>query len=222
MGGAAGGDADEPAPGIGLRLQRAAAPDRAGARHPALGAVARLRPGDGGVHGGLGRRRLPVPRRPGADPGVCQRAGGRRRHRHGGDGERARATAAGLRHRVRHRRRRDLHPAAAGREHAGAAAPGAGERLHRQPLPDGRDDRDARLPCLQRSLRLAHHPGRTGDRAGGLRDRGGAARPARRGAAGRAGEQRGGGQRGDTAGRQRWARPSTSSRRRSSSPPRPG
>ena len=33
--------------------------------------------------------------------------------------------------------------------------------------------------------------GRTGDRAGGLRDRGGAARPARRGAAGRAGEQRG-------------------------------
>ncbi len=31
MGGAAGGDADEPAPGIGLRLQRAAAPDRAGA-----------------------------------------------------------------------------------------------------------------------------------------------------------------------------------------------
>ena len=54
--------------------------------------------------------------------------------------------------------------------------------------PDGRHDRDARLPCLQRSLRLAHHPGRTGDRAGGLRDRGGAARPAWRGAAGRAGK----------------------------------
>ncbi len=194
VGGAAGGDADEPAPGIGLRLQRAPAAHRAGAGDPPLGAVARLRPGGGGVHGGFGRRCFPVSRRPRADPGAGERAGGRRRPLDGGDGDRARAIAAGLRHRVRHRRRRDLHPAAAGREHAGAAAPGAGERLHRQPLPYGRDDCDARLPCLQRSLRLAHHPGRAGDRAGGLRDRGGAARAARRSAAGRAG-----GQRGDTA-----------------------
>ena len=126
---------------------------------------------------------------PRADPGAGERAGGRRRHRHSGDGERAFAIAAGLRRRLRHRRRRHLHPAAAGREHAGAAAPGAGERLHRQPLSHGRDDRDARLPCLQRGLRLAHHPGWPRDRAGGLRDRGGAARPPRRGAAGRAREQ---------------------------------
>ena len=173
--------------GIGLLLQRAPAANRAGAGDPALGAVAGLRSGDGGIHGGLGRRRLPLPVGPRADPGAGERAGGRRRHRHSGDGERAFAIAAGLRRRVRHRRRRGLHPAAAGREHAGAAAPGAGERLHRQPLPDGRDDRDACLPCLQRGLRLAHHPGWPGDRAGGLRDRGGAARPPRRGAAGRAG-----------------------------------
>ena len=186
MGGAAGGDADEPAPGIGLRLQRAAAPDRAGAR-PSR--ARRCRSSSAWRRWGSRWARSAPPSctaRPRADPGAGERAGGRRRHRDGGDGERARAIAAGLRRRVRHRRRRGLHPAAAGREHAGAAAPGAGERLHRQPLPDGRHDRDARLPCLQRSLRLAHDARRAGDRAGGLRDRGGAARPARRGAAGRA------------------------------------
>ena len=216
MGGAAGDDADEPAAGIGLCLQRAAAADRAGARHPALGAVAGLRPGDGGLHRRLGRRRLPVSRSPRAHPGAAERAGGRRRHRDGGHGERARAVAGGLRHRVRHRRRRGLHPAAAEREHAGAAAPGAGERLHRQPLSHGRDDRDARLPCLQRDLRLAHHARRTGDRAGGLRNRGGAARPPQRRAAGRAEK------RARRHGQERLASPSSSSRRRSSSPSRPG
>ena len=190
VGGAAGGDADEPAPGIGLRLQCAAAPDRAGAGHPALGAVARLRPVYGGLHGGLGRRRLSLSCSPGAGPGAGERAVRRRWHRSGGDGERARAIAAGLRHRVRHRRRRGLHPAAAGRKHAGAAAPGAGERLHRQPLPDGRHGRDAPLPCLQRGLRLAHDAGGARGRAGGERDSGGAACPAWRGAAGRAGSQR--------------------------------
>ena len=35
---------------------------------------------------------------------------------------------------------------------------GLGERLHRRPLPSGRDDRDAILSCLQRSLRLAGPP----------------------------------------------------------------
>ncbi len=39
---------------------------------PALGAVAGLRSRNGGVHGGLGRRRLPVPRRPRADPGASR------------------------------------------------------------------------------------------------------------------------------------------------------
>ena len=67
--------------------------------------------------------------------------------------------------------------------------------------PDGRHDRDARLPCLQRGLRLAHHPGRPGDGAGGLRHRRGAARAAQRGAAGRAG----GGRRHRKNGRRSWA-----------------
>src|SRR5687768_8150992 len=42
----------------------------------------------------------------------------------------------------------------------GVTTPGAGERLHRHPLSHGHDDRDARLPCLQRGPRLAHARGR--------------------------------------------------------------
>ncbi|MCW5736537.1 MAG: MFS transporter [Enhydrobacter sp.] len=120
MGGAGGGDADEPAAGLGLCLQRPPASARAGPCGQPLGALAGVRRGDGRLHHRLGRGALRLSCRTAAAPRYRRRPAGRGR-RHGcGDGDRALATAAGLRRGVRHRRRHGLHPVTAGREHAGA------------------------------------------------------------------------------------------------------
>ncbi len=111
-----------------------------------------------------GSHRLRARPDPARGAGVCKRKyfG----HRARGDGERPRPARHRVRALVRHRWWCRLHRRAAGREPGRCATSGPGERVHRQPVPGGSNDRRTPFRLVHPRVRRSRHAGRTRGRAG--------------------------------------------------------